>query len=221
MILALESLVGSEGTLAMPTHTGDLTDPASWFDPSVPEELVSSNRDSMRAFRRDLTPSRDVGVIPECFRKQYGFSTMTSFGTMRTSRRSGAPLSRPGPFPLAGLRSALCQLFSQQSRVDFGTPRLQGLEFTGRTAYEVRGALSLDCTFQPASAWHRALNVVYDKPFLARPTDGGASFEFVSSKSRRPYRAVMPHLRFSPADLVVALRRKSATEELDRLLRVG
>jgi len=60
-----------------------------------------------------------------------------------------------------------------------------------------------------------ALNVVYDKPFLARPTDGGASFEFISWLVARhdPYRAVMPApVRLSPSDLVVALRRKSAIE---------
>lgn len=187
VILALESLVGSEGTLAMPTHTGDLTDPASWFDPSVPEAWYQVIRDSMRAFRRDLTPSRDVGVIPECFRKQYGFSTMTSFGTMRTSRRSGAPLSRPGPFPLAGL-GARCASSSRSGRASTSEhPELQGLEFTGRTAYEVRGALSLDlylsARVQPGIG---ALNVVYDKPFLARPTDGGASFEFVSWPGTTP-----------------------------------
>ncbi len=95
-------------------------------------------------------------------------------------------------------------------------PALQGLEFTGRTAYEVRGARSLDlylsARIQPGTG---ALNVVYDKAFLARTTDGGATFEFISwlVDEDDPYRAVMPApVRLSPSDLVVALRRKSATE---------
>ncbi len=72
VILALESVLGPEGTLAMPTHTGDLTDPAAWSNPSVPEAWHQVIRDSMPAYRQDLTPSRDMGVIPECFRKQCG-----------------------------------------------------------------------------------------------------------------------------------------------------
>ncbi len=72
IILALEDALGSEGTLAMPTHTGDLTDPAGWSDPPVPEAWHATIRAAMPAFRQDLTPSRGMGIIPETFRKQEG-----------------------------------------------------------------------------------------------------------------------------------------------------
>ncbi|MCU0521397.1 MAG: AAC(3) family N-acetyltransferase [Anaerolineae bacterium] len=72
VILALESVLGPEGTLAMPTHSGDLTDPAGWSNPPVPEAWHELIRVTMPAFHPDLTPTRGMGVIPECFRKQNG-----------------------------------------------------------------------------------------------------------------------------------------------------
>ena len=72
VILALESALGRGGTLAMPTHTGDLTDPAKWSDPPVPEAWHQTIRDTMPHFHPDLTPARGMGIIPESFRKQNG-----------------------------------------------------------------------------------------------------------------------------------------------------
>jgi aminoglycoside 3-N-acetyltransferase len=70
VILALEDVVGESGTLAMPTHTGDLTDPANWENPPVPESWHDQIRENVPAFQKDLSPSWGVGAIPECFRKQ-------------------------------------------------------------------------------------------------------------------------------------------------------
>jgi aminoglycoside 3-N-acetyltransferase len=70
VILALEHVLGPSGTLVMPTHSGDLSDPAGWENPPVPEVWWEAIRDTMPAYDRDLTPTRGMGQIPETFRKQ-------------------------------------------------------------------------------------------------------------------------------------------------------
>lgn len=72
VVLALEEALGFGGTLAMPTHPSDLSDPARWQNPPVPEAWWETIRQTMPAYDPDLTPTRGVGVIPECFRKQKG-----------------------------------------------------------------------------------------------------------------------------------------------------
>jgi aminoglycoside 3-N-acetyltransferase len=72
VILALEEVLGPHGTLVMPTHTGHLTDPAQWQHPPIPEAWWEMVRQTMPAFDLDLTPTREMGAIPETFRKQKG-----------------------------------------------------------------------------------------------------------------------------------------------------
>ena len=72
VILALEQVLGDEGTLVMPTHSGDLSDPAEWRNPPVPETWWQIIRDTMPAFDPDFTPTRRMGKIPETFRKRKG-----------------------------------------------------------------------------------------------------------------------------------------------------
>ncbi|MEP7285354.1 MAG: AAC(3) family N-acetyltransferase [Chloroflexota bacterium] len=72
VILALEQVLGAEGTLVMPTHSADLSEPANWVNPPVPESWWDTIRATMPAYDSALTPSFRVGVIPETFRKQTG-----------------------------------------------------------------------------------------------------------------------------------------------------
>src|SRR4030042_1444878 len=47
VILALEEVLGQHGTLVMPTHTGNLTDPALWHHPPIPETWWEIVRQTM------------------------------------------------------------------------------------------------------------------------------------------------------------------------------
>ena len=72
VVLALLRAVGSDGTLVMPTHSADLTDPAEWRNPPVPEPWWDVIRAETPAFDATITPTRKMGAIPECFRHVEG-----------------------------------------------------------------------------------------------------------------------------------------------------
>lgn len=65
---ALQSVVSDAGTIVVPTHTGQYTDPADWSNPPVPADWVEPIREHMPPYRPAVTPTRGVGAIPECFR---------------------------------------------------------------------------------------------------------------------------------------------------------
>lgn len=72
VIKALEDILTQDGTLVMPAHSSDLSDPAHWGNPSVPEAWWDIIRKEMPAYDNSLTPTREMGVIAESFRKQAG-----------------------------------------------------------------------------------------------------------------------------------------------------
>lgn len=72
VVEALQRVLTPEGTLAMPTFTAQLSDPAAWRNPPVPDDWVEPIRTAMPAYRPAVTPTRGMGAIPECFRDYPG-----------------------------------------------------------------------------------------------------------------------------------------------------
>ncbi|MFF5855366.1 aminoglycoside N(3)-acetyltransferase [Streptomyces sp. NPDC012751] len=68
VVRALLDVLGPDGTLVVPTQTGDQSDPAGWGNPPVPEEWWERIRATMPPYDPLITPSLGVGVIPETVR---------------------------------------------------------------------------------------------------------------------------------------------------------
>jgi aminoglycoside 3-N-acetyltransferase len=68
VIYALQDVLTPEGTLVMPAHTGDYSDPAEWQNPPVPAVWHEHIRQNMPLFDPARTPTRNMGAIPELFR---------------------------------------------------------------------------------------------------------------------------------------------------------
>lgn len=68
VIQALMDALTPEGTLMMPAHSGDLSDPAEWSNPPIPAKWHSIVRETMPAYDPRITPTRGLGRVAELFR---------------------------------------------------------------------------------------------------------------------------------------------------------
>jgi aminoglycoside 3-N-acetyltransferase len=68
VIQALQDVLTTAGTLVMPAHSGDYSDPAEWQHPPVPADWVAIIQETMPAFDPERTPTRGMGRIAETFR---------------------------------------------------------------------------------------------------------------------------------------------------------
>ncbi|WP_028608777.1 aminoglycoside N(3)-acetyltransferase [Paenibacillus harenae] len=119
VILALEECLGRTGTLVMPTHSGDLSDPSNWRYPPVKESWWETIRETMPAYEPDLTPTRMMGQIPESFRKQNGVIrsghpqvSFAAWGAKKTAIVNGHGLANS-----LGEGSPLARLYEQEGWV--------------------------------------------------------------------------------------------------------
>ncbi len=69
---ALTGTVTDAGTLVMPTHTSHYADPSEWENPPLPDDWVPTVRETMPAYRPEVTPTRGMGSVAECFRSYPG-----------------------------------------------------------------------------------------------------------------------------------------------------
>jgi aminoglycoside 3-N-acetyltransferase len=68
VVQALIEAISPEGTLIMPTHSSDYSDPEPWQNPPARSVTWPIIREHMPAFDTAITPSTYMGIIPEVFR---------------------------------------------------------------------------------------------------------------------------------------------------------
>ncbi len=69
LVEALIEVVGFDGLVVMPTHSGDNSNPEEWSNPPVPKSWFLPLKQNIPAYDKFLTPTRGVGVVPEFFRR--------------------------------------------------------------------------------------------------------------------------------------------------------
>ncbi|GAB6927086.1 BA2930 family N-acetyltransferase [Paenibacillus sp. JCM 10914] len=72
IIMALEEAVGEEGTIVMPTQSGNLTDPKTWRNPPADPKWWDLIRDETPPYHPYRSVTSGMGIIPEVYRKQEG-----------------------------------------------------------------------------------------------------------------------------------------------------
>jgi len=68
VVLALLEALGPEGTLMVPTHSSQLSEPSHWVNPPVPESWWEVLREAQPAYDPALTATRSMGQIPDTVR---------------------------------------------------------------------------------------------------------------------------------------------------------
>ncbi|OQR63260.1 AAC(3) family N-acetyltransferase [Streptomyces maremycinicus] len=119
VVRGLLDAIGPDGTLVVPTQSGDLSDPALWSRPPVPAQWWERIRATMPAYDPLITPSRGVGVIPETVRTWPGALRSahphTSFAAL--GARAAELVDGHAPDCRLGERSPLARLERAGARV--------------------------------------------------------------------------------------------------------
>lgn len=119
VVLALEEVLGPTGTLVMPTHSNAMSDPSRWQNPPVPEWWWPIIYAETPAYDPEITPTRKMGAIADCFRGQSGVrrSAHPSDSFAAWGHHTGQIIENHGLGCGLGERSPLARLYDLDGSV--------------------------------------------------------------------------------------------------------
>ncbi|WP_251555502.1 aminoglycoside N(3)-acetyltransferase [Neobacillus muris] len=135
VIQALIEVVTEEGTIVMPSQSVELSDPAEWQYPPVPQEWWETIRDTMPAYHPDYTPvTTGLGKIVEVFRNYPGVirSSHPNYSFVAWGKEKNHLLDDHSLDFGLGEQSPLAKLYHQQSFV-----LLLGAQFGSNTCFHL------------------------------------------------------------------------------------
>ena len=87
LFLALREVIGEQGTIVVPSQTVEISDPASWQYPPVPQEWHDVIRSSIPAYSKNLSYSKAmgafsqfIGILPDSIRSNHPMYSFTAIG---------------------------------------------------------------------------------------------------------------------------------------------
>jgi len=119
VIDALLSIIGSKGTLLMPGHSGQVTNPTYWNKPAIPSKKVCELISHIRPFDKKTTPVRSRGVIASTFmlypnleRSEHPISSILALGERAKFYCSSHPINQS-----EGIESPIGRLYLRNGKV--------------------------------------------------------------------------------------------------------
>ncbi len=129
--LALDTVLGLDGTIVVPTQTVEITDPSTWECPKVPQEWFDTIRRNMPPFNINTSYSKAMGEfsnfirsLPNSVRSSHPVYSFSAIGKLATFITKDQPLN----FPL-GRNSPLEKLYELNAKV-----LLIGTDFDSNTS---------------------------------------------------------------------------------------
>ncbi len=174
VIGALRDVVGEGGTLVMPAQSTQLTDPARWRDPAIPEGWHGTVRATMPAYDPATTPTRGMGAVAEAFRTdpRARRSAHPALSFAAVGPRAAAVTAHQrldDPFGEDGPLGVLCALGARVLLLGVGFERCTALHLAERRAWPDRPRVrdGSPLLVDGARAWVAYTLPVYDDGPLA------------------------------------------------------